>query len=200
VIPVLQQPEPATFDAQVRKPGREFLRHTPKPTKEQWKNAQFWRKALPDLRSAYRSICSYCCFWVPNECSVDHFHPKSTYRPQAYEWKNFRLAHQKINGYKEDKTGILDPFSIQPGLFTIDFANFHVKPNPTASTALQASVTHTITVLRLNSDNTLVQTRFSIVRNYSKNGDMDFLESYYPFIAAELKRQGVQDSIKGTIP
>jgi hypothetical protein len=200
VIPVARQPEPAAFAEQVRTPGRAFLQHTPRPTNEQWKKAQFWQAALPDLRSAYRSICAYCCFWVPRESSVDHFHPKSTHPVQAYEWNNFRLAHQKINSYKADKTGILDPFSIQPGLFTIDFANCHVKPNPTTSTALQASVTHTITVLKLNSDNTLIQTRFSIVRNYSKNGDMDFLESYYPFIAAELKRQGVQDSIKGTIP
>lgn len=135
------------------------------------------------------------------ESSVDHFMPKSTYPHLAYEWNNYRLAHSKINSYKSNTVGIADPFTIQPGWFILDFANSYVKPNPATSPAVQKLVAHTITVLRLNSDDTLVQTRFSIVRNYSNNHcDMDFLEGYYPFIAIELKRQGVQDTIKGTIP
>ena len=201
VIPVVLQPEPATFAAQVRNRGRAFLRSTPRPTKDEWKKANFWMAALPDLRAAYRHICAYCCFWVPTDSSVDHFQPKATYPNLAYEWNNFRLAHPKVNGYKADKVGLLDPFNIQPGWFILDFANCHVKPNPTTGKAVQDSVTHTITILRLNADDSLVQTRFTIVRNYSKNHcDMEFLEGYYPFIAAELKRQGIQDSIKGTIP
>jgi hypothetical protein len=135
------------------------------------------------------------------DSSVDHFQPKSTYPNLAYEWSNYRLAHQKINSYKGDKTGILDPFHIQPGWFILDFANSHVKPNPATNHATQAAVQHTITVLRLNTDDALVQMRFSLVRNYSKNFiTMDFLDGHYPFIAEELKRQGVQDTIKGTIP
>jgi hypothetical protein len=135
------------------------------------------------------------------DSSVDHFQPKSTHPNLAYEWNNFRLAHQKINSYKGDKTGLLDPFHIQPGWFTLDFASSHVKPNPATSPAVQTSVTHTITTLRLNTDDSLVQMRFSLVRNYSKSFiTLDFLEGHYPFIAAELKRQGVQETIKGTIP
>ena len=135
------------------------------------------------------------------DASVDHYLPKSVFQQQAYEWNNYRLAHPKINGYKGDKQGLLDPFSIQPGWFTLDFANCHVKPNTTTSAGVQASVAHTIRELRLNLDDSLVQTRFTIVRNYSKGHcDMEFLEGYYPFISEELKRQGKQDSIKGTIP
>jgi len=135
------------------------------------------------------------------DSSVDHFQPKSTHPNLAYEWNNFRLAHPKVNGYKADKTGLLDPFNIQPGWFILDFANCHVKPNPATSKAVQDSVTHTIKELKLNLDDSLVQTRFTIVRNYSKNHcDLDFLEGYYPFIAAELKRQGLHATIKGTIP
>ena len=77
----------------------------------------------------------------------------------------------------------------------------HVKPNPATTKAVQDSVTHTIKELRLSLDDSLVQIRFKIVQSYSKgNIDMAFLEGYYPFIAEELKRQGKQDSIKGTIP
>lgn len=201
MIPVAMQQEPATFSALVRTPGRAFLRRIPRPSRDQWKGAEFWKSALPDLRSAYKNVCAYCCFWVPMDSSVDHFFPKSAYPAQAYEWRNFRLAHQKINAYKGDSTGVLDPFSIQPGWFTIDFANCHVKPNPATSAAIQSSVTQTIKALRLNSDDSFVQARFLILRNYAKGKlDMSFLEDCYPFIAAELKRQGVQELIKGTIP
>jgi len=201
LIPVAPQPEPATFAAQVRNPGRAFLRHTPRPTRDEFKKAQYWMACLPDLRATYRSICAYCCLWVPMDSSVDHFLPKSTHPNLAYEWSNYRLAHQKINSYKGDKTGLLDPFHIQPGWFILDFANSYVKPNPATNQAVQNSVAHTIAVLRLNSDDSLVQMRFSLVRDYSKNDiTMAFLDSHYPFIASELKRQGVQDSIKGTIP
>ena len=156
---------------------------------------------MNDLRAAYRSICAYCCLYVPMESSVDHFLPKSSHPHLAYEWNNYRLAHSKINSYKGNSVGILDPFNIQPGWFILDFANCHVKSNPATSTGTQNSVTHTITVLRLNKDDSLVQFRFSLLRNYSQSHiDMDFLETHYPFIAVELKRQGVQDTIKGTIP
>jgi hypothetical protein len=134
------------------------------------------------------------------DSSVDHFEPKSSNPSLAYEWKNYRLSHHKINNYKGDKTGILDPFHIQPGWFILDFANCHVKPNLTTSKAIQDSVTHTINVLRLNLDDALVQMRFSLIRSYSKSYiTLDFLEAHYPFIAVELKRQHMQETIKGTI-
>lgn len=201
MIPVVRQKEPPTFAAKVKNPGAAFLRRYPRPTREEWKKAQFWNESLSDLRTAYRNICAYCCIYVGLEASVDHFLPKATNQHLAYEWNNYRLAHSKINSYKSNTVGIADPFAIQPGWFTLDFANSFVKPNPASPPAVQQLVAHTITVLRLNRDDTLVQSRFSIVRNYAQNHcDMDFLEGYYPFIAAELKRQGLQDSIKGTIP
>ena len=147
------------------------------------------------------NICADRCLDVPMESSVNHFQPKSAQPHLAYEWSNFRLAHSKINGYKGSSQGILDPFHIQHGWFILDFANCHVKPNPTVSHAIRTQVENTISVLRLNRDDTLVQFRFSLVRNYSNNHiDMQFLETHYPFIAVELVRQGLDKSIRGTIP
>jgi hypothetical protein len=201
LIPVARQPEPATFAARVRTPGRAFLRANPRPTRDDWKKARFWDQCLVDLRSSYRNICSYCCLYVPMESSVDHFQPKSLSPHLAYEWNNYRLSHSKINSYKANKVGILDPFTIQPGWFILDFANCFVKPNPITLHVVQQQVSHTITELRLNSDDTLVQFRFSLVKNYSKDFiTMEFLEAHYPFVAIELKRQGIQQTIKGTIP
>lgn len=184
-------------------PGRAFLRKRPNPTNDDFKKAkaQYWNDSLDDLARAYKNICAYCCFYLPLGGSVDHFKPKTKHPVLAYEWSNFRLAHAKINSYKGNSEAVLDPFNIQPGWFVLDFTNFHVKANPTAAADVRAQVEETIRVLRLNSDDSLVKSRFSIVRVYSK-GDMtmNFLEGYYPFIAAELKRQGKQDSIKGTMP
>lgn len=198
LIPVTSQPQPANFEATVGIPGRDFLRRNPTPAT--FKGSEFWKLCLDDLRTAYRGICAYCCLWVPSLCSVDHFAPKSSSPHLAYEWSNYRLAHQKVNSYKGNSTDVLDPFHIQEGWFILDFSNCFVKPNPTTPQPVQDQVTNTIAILRLNTDETLVQSRFFIVRAYSKGRcDMDFLDECYPFIATELKRQGLRDTIKGTI-
>ncbi|HEV2498435.1 MAG TPA: hypothetical protein VGY31_02495 [Terriglobia bacterium] len=203
MIPIVQQPEPATFTAKVRIPGKAFLKKKPNPTSEDFKKAkaQYWNRSLDDLTKAYKNICAYCCFYLPLEGSVDHFKPKTKHPTLAYEWSNFRLAHSKINSYKGNSETVLDPFNIQPGWFVLDFTNFHVRANPTGAANIRTQVEETIRVLRLNLDDSLVKFRFSIVRDYSK-GDitMNFLETHYPFIAAELKRQAKQHSIKGIIP
>jgi hypothetical protein len=160
-----------------------------------------WKNCLDELRAAYKGVCSYCCLWVPTLRSVDHYQPKTVSPHRAYEWDHFRLTHQKINTYKGESTHVLDPFHIQDGWFTLDFANSFVKPNAELPQNVQDAVAETILILRLNRDDTLVQQRFDVVRDYSKNYcSMEFLKSRYPFIATELKRQGLQNSIKGTIP
>jgi hypothetical protein len=197
LIRVAEQPAPADFDTKVGNPGRTFLKRSPSPPN--FKGMDLWKASLGDLRKAYKGICAYCCLWVPSSCSVDHFHPKTARPDLAYEWSNYRLAHQKLNSYKGESTEVLDPFHIENSWFTLDFANCFVKPNAALPEALQGQVVRTIEILRLNRDETLVQQRFDLLRDYSKGFPMDILEERYPFIAAELKRQGLQESIKGTI-
>ena len=52
MIPVSPQPEPDDFDEKVRKPGTAWLAHNPTVKPEDY--PAYWRKALPDLRVAYR--------------------------------------------------------------------------------------------------------------------------------------------------
>src|SRR5215469_16589525 len=59
-----------------------FLRKTPKPTRDEWRKAQYWMECLPELRTAYRHICAYCCLWLTLEASVDHYLPKSVFQQQ----------------------------------------------------------------------------------------------------------------------
>lgn len=192
MIPVTPQPEPADFDATVRRPGQAFLRQVPRPTADQFRKKNYWKEALPDLRTAYRSICAYSSCWIPSSCTVDHFNPKTTHPQLAYEWSNYRLADAKINNNKGNSSQVLDPFLIQQGWFTLDVATLWVKPEPTLRPAVFRAVETTISVLRLNDDD-WVQMRFEIFRQY-RDGDctIGFLQRCYPFMASEVTRQQVK--------
>ncbi len=136
--------------------------------------------------------------WVPLHSTVDHFEPKSLRPDLAYQWGNFRLADEKLNYYKADSTGLLDPFYIQPGWFLLDFTTFLVKAGTGLRPEVEVQVVNTISVLRLNEDS-LVQFRFSIAKEYALGQlPLDFVERYYPFIAFELRRQNLTETIRGS--
>ncbi len=182
--------EPGNFDTTVRRPGQAFLRRVPRPNSDQFKKKNYWKEALPHLKTAYRSICAYSSCWVPSSCSVDHFHPKTTHPALAYEWSNYRLSDAKINNNKGNSADVLDPFHIQQGWFILDIATLRVKPEPTLSAPILAAVERTITILRLNDDD-WVQIRFEIFSQY-RNGEcaIGFLQK--SFMASEISRQQVQ--------
>lgn len=200
LIPVQEQPEPANFDQLVRKRGERFLRAVPHPKAAQFKNHEYWRKALPELRASYSDICAYCSCWIPfGRGTLDHFEPKSANPSRAYEWSNFRLAQEKINNSKGESTDVLDPFHIDPGWFQLDFSSMYVKADRASAVQVRRAVNRTINVLQLNS-NALQSLRYSIVKEYSDGAiTIEFLDRRYPFIAAELRRQGIEDSIKGKL-
>lgn len=192
MIPVVPKSEPVGFDANVRVPGRAFLSRVPNPNGKQFAKKQFWKASLQDLKTAYNSICAYSCIWIPNNYSVDHFEPKTTRPDLAYEWTNYRLAHDRINSNKGDFTDVLDPFHIQAGWFVLDIATLWVNPEPALQPNVKGPVQATIDRLRLNDDQ-WVQMRFELLHSYL-NGDLKiaYLQSKYPFIAAEIQRQNVQ--------
>ena len=192
MIPVAPKPEPASFNLRVRTRGQAYLASVPRPTAKQFKKKQFWKAALPEMKIAYNSICAYSSFWMPGNCSVDHYHPKSARPDLAYEWTNYRLAHDKINLNKGDSTDVLDPFTIQAGWFVLDVATLWVRPEPALQANVKAAVQKTIDVLKLNEDQ-WVQMRFAIFTSYlNKELTLTYLQRTYPFIAAEIQRQGVQ--------
>lgn len=198
MIPVVPQPEPPSFEDKVRSPGRSFLRKFANPSNELFKRASYWQACLPELRQAYSEICAYSGCWVHYEGgTVDHFLPRSVRPDLAYEWTNYRLAFAKLNFYKGSSTNVLDPFHIQEGWFALDFANFFVQPNPDLPSDVETAVRTTISILRLNTDDLLVQLRFSVVKDYAK-GDLtfDLLRRRYPFIASELQRQALTETIR----
>jgi hypothetical protein len=104
----------------------------------------------------------------------------------------------KLNFYKGSSTEVLDPFHIQPGWFVLNFTNLYVEPNVGLAANVETAIQKTILVLRLNSDDQLVNLRIAVVREYAKGElSFDYLSRRYPFIAGELQRQGLIEGIKG---
>jgi hypothetical protein len=206
MIPVILQAEPAQFGNRVRRPGRAFLRRNPPPTTIQIRAKNYWRRCHDDLYSLYNGICAYSAQWTPRtknpanieHSSVDHYVPLSANHALAYEWNNYRLARARLNNNKASEH-VMDPFGIQPDWFVINFRTFLIRPNDGLSLALENDIEATITQLDLNHDD-FVQERVGILQAYADDPptgiSFDFLESHYPFIAYELRRQGDVESIR----
>ncbi len=126
--------------------------------------------------------------------TTDHFLPKSSHPQEAYEWRNYRLCLHKLNGYKANYTDVIDPFVVQQGWFVLDFPSCLVRPGNNLSEPIRIKVEATISRLRLNDDDSLVQERCNLMVNYAK-GDVSlgFLSGRYPFLAAEIVRQDIVD-------
>jgi len=182
-------PEPPRFASEVRAKGEAYLRINSRPTTKEFNKRAYWKVALPWLKTAYGNICAFSSLWIPGQCSVDHYVPKSIRPDLAYEWSNYRLAMDRINNNKADSTRVLDPFQIQNEWFVLDLANLYIGPGDGLDAIIRAQVEETITILRLNDD-VWVEIRFEVLRDFL-NGTvtLDFLQRRYPFIAAEIARQ-----------
>jgi hypothetical protein len=206
MIPIACRPEPADFDHTVRQKGHAFLQQNPHPTSHELEQHSFWRAALPALREQYGDICAYCALWIPpctGAPTVDHYIPKTTKPAQAYEWRNFRLASSRMNSRKQAFQDVLDPFKLKPDWFILDFPSLSVRANPALSAAQAARVNATIKRLRLNHDGCdgAHEAReywlLEFCKAYEKTGRPALPDFYAkaPFIAYELERQGLLDSI-----
>jgi len=198
MIPVTQQPEPVDFEKNVRRPGGRFLLKTPIPTTKQWESRAYWKRSIPSLYQTYKGICAYSAEWIPEgvgDPTVDHYFPKSTHPELAYEWSNYRLAALRFNSAKKDYLDVLDPFTLEPDWFTLNFPYPMIKPNPSISSTEAAMVTATVDRLKLNGG-ICIRSRQRWIHEFS-NGRIPFgfLQENAPFIAYELRRQGLVDRI-----
>jgi hypothetical protein len=126
---------------------------------------------------------------------VDHFIPRSLRPDLAYEWSNFRFASRDVNARKGAAVNVVDPFEVETGWFALAFPSLLVTEGPIASTVGRARLIHTIDALGLN-DERLIDDRAHWLRQFCREGTpLTFLERHAPFIAAELVRQGIVETI-----
>ena len=200
MIHVPPQPAPSDFDASVKQPGQQFLATCPRPKTKDWKNHSYWTKVLHELHDRYNGICAYACHWIPCDTgadTVEHFLPKGTHPNKAYEWDNYRLVCQTLNGRKGTQADVLDPFLISDGWFILDFPSLLVKPLDGLPDAISQKVLQTRDRLKLNDEGTCLKSRLKWVMDYCDGYyDLRHLERSAPFIYIELKRQGLEEKIK----
>ncbi|MBF0285830.1 MAG: hypothetical protein HQL51_15380 [Magnetococcales bacterium] len=123
MIPVKPPPEPADFDAKVRKLGSRWLdRHPDAPARPK----DYWKKCRIDLAKGFHHLCAYGAMFEPAG-TVDHFISISQNRELAYEWCNYRYASGWINSSKQNPGGILDPFLVQEGWFEIILPSLQLR-------------------------------------------------------------------------
>jgi len=193
MIPVVPQLEPTDFEARVGRKGADYLKIVPNPNSKQFANHAYWTEVLPDLMQLYNENCAYSGLRLTKkakEASVDHYLSKVENPNEAYKWNNFRLCNCRINGWKGINQ-VVDPFTIQPDWFYLDFNDLEVKVQPHIDLITKAKLEIDIEILRLN-DRSFVDYRAEwYIRYNSGEATFTIVEKDAYFVAFELKRQGM---------
>ena len=186
--------EPLDFDAKVRQPGLAYLNGLAAGEKPKWTGHSYWCKAKKDMLDAYGGICAYACCEISPRSSaeIDHFHPKSRYYKEAYEWENFRLCSSNINKKKKDAQSILDPFKVRNRTFGIELATGRMIRVKHYDAKYESLCDSTISVLGLDAED-YRKMRSDILDDYLR-GDITIskLKKSNPFVYSEVKRLQVK--------
>lgn len=211
MIPVALADEPLHFDKQVRQRGLSAIdelvgrkprirRRGPRRQKVADNEADipakdfppFWRDALPDMLDAYERRCSYLALYfeyATGNPTVDHVLPKSRVWNLVYEWANYRLCAALINTNKNDLTSLVDPFEVEEGWFALEFVGFQVTRGPNAPASKTQRIDDTLPLLNMPE---CLKAREEYVTCYEQGAiGLAYLERRAPFVAAELRRQGL---------
>lgn len=221
MIPVVLAPEPPSFEEHVRRRGKEAITRLlgkpvngkggRKPKKTYVREVDIpsgkfpalWldpRKAdgkstLDDMMDLYGQQCAYLAMYIEKATgspTVDHFIPRSTDWRLVYEWSNYRLSAACVNTAKGVRE-VVDPFEVRAGWFELNFATFHVQRGRGAPSAQHTKIDGTLPLLNLRD---CWRQRQEYVKRYqlgpgNKGIDLAYLEHRAPFIASELRRQGM---------
>ena len=120
---------------------------------------------------------------------MDHVVPVSQAWDQVYEWANYRLCAALINSKKRDLMSLIDPFGMSSGWFALEFVGFQVVKGPEAPPEQRERIEATLPMLNIRD---CCKAREEYVRNYEEGHvDLAYLERRAPFVAMELRRQGM---------
>lgn len=198
MIHVTAQPEPASFDAEVRQKGLAWLKKKKialdQPLPPKTRLEPYWRHCLDDMHASYNGCCAYLAVFferVTGGGSVDHFIAKSRRADLVYEWGNYRLACSIMNSRKREYDDVLDPFEVETGWFYLELVSGRIYVNPALEPVQQAAVQATIDRLGLDD----AGNRELRARHYQEYREglytSAFLKKRSPFVWAEANRQGV---------
>ena len=180
--------EPANFDARCRKRGLRWLRAHPR---YEGRPYDYWSAFEPELRDAFKGLCSYCAMWIPWG-HVDHFISVAELKRRkqdrhAYEWSNYRYAEGVINQRKWEHE-VLDPFVVQAGWFQVILPSLQLVMTDKIPRNLRPLVEHTIVQLGLRDSDVVVRYRREWFELYQK-GDLSLrgLSKRAPLVAKAVE-------------
>lgn len=203
MIPVAARKAPKGFNEKVYRPGVQWLKSKGLPLsgkKPQGVELEpFWREILPQLHDAYGGVCAYLCIYFEKALgshTVDHFIGKSNDIGEAYRWRNYRLACQRMNQRKGTSEDLLDPFTIAPNTFCLNVWDGSISPDPHLDQTLKIRAQTTIDRLGLD-DADCRRTRVNAFNEYigvNSAGPIPFahLKKRHPFVAYEVERQNLR--------
>jgi hypothetical protein len=200
VIPVKPQLAPKGFNRKVLRPGRKCIADRGLPKKGSIPKGRtkelkpYWRRCLKALHRKYDGVCAYLCIYIEVPVkghSVDHFVPKSLDVALACRWSNYRLASLGLNARKRDFTDVLDPFTIAPDTFHINFSNGKIYPNPSLPSGVRIKGQATIKRLDLDSYECREMRRGHFDEYNLRGMPLVILARRSPFVWREIIRQGL---------
>ncbi|PWJ59153.1 MULTISPECIES: hypothetical protein [unclassified Fibrobacter] len=201
MIPVTPKPEPSDFDEKVRQPGKKWLAKPQNANANPSSYENYWKECIPDLEREYDQICAYLGIFLERgkgSVSVDHFIPKSDPvmgKNLTYEWSNYRLCCRQVNSKKNEKILHLDPFTMQPNSFFINFSDGCIFANPQNKIDDEDYFNNcedAIIKLKLN-DKEFCCMRKTHYEDYILYNLPDaYMQKYSPFVWQEICRQGLK--------
>jgi len=193
VIPFALQPEPGSFDTEVRQKGVAWLTNTPDAAQRD-RPHNYWKHCLPDLRHAFRGLCAYAAMRVEAKGTVDHFQSwaktKAATPELAYEWRNYRFCSFAINSLKNKfDEDVLDPFDIQDGWFKVSLPDMQLEPTDLIPEPYKDRVSITLTRLQLAHGEDLVEFRRAWYDQYKEGGlpVLDMMDEWAPLVAKAIR-------------
>jgi hypothetical protein len=161
--------------------------------------APYWTEAIDWLLSAYNRICMYSCFRIhpaTGAATVDHMVPKSRSWQAVYEWSNYRLAGSLLNARKNDLVSILDPFDVQSGWFQLNLVTGAICPGEATHNAPELRQRIQAAIERLGLNDFTLERRRDIEDYETGALSLRRLEEESPFVAAEIRRQGLPQGLR----
>lgn len=190
MIPVRRVPEPADFDARVRKPGRAWLDANPQPKRPR----DLWSPFRTVLATGFDHRCGYTAMYDPIG-SVDHHLSVKARRELAYEWDNYRFCSEWLNKSKRNEDqAVLDPYEVGEGWFEIELPSLKLRTTERIPPALRARAERTLDRLHLRDDERVLRQRREWYRMVLEGEiTLEGLRKKAPLIAAAIEKPVAAD-------
>lgn len=183
------QPEPATFDAEVRQPGQAWLARCPEAGS---RPPPHWNRVRIQLCDAFSGLCAYSAMQLPSHGGhVDHFVSAGEDRNRLYDWTNYRFAAGSINSSKKDlrSSQLLDPFDVEDDWFELLLPSLELRVTAACPEPYRERARFMLKRLGLGDGRQVLHTRHSWMEQFKAGLPLPSLERNAPLLARAVEKR-----------